>query len=471
MSDRYKILIADDEFNTRETLARYMRRSYDVDTAIDGSEAKEKLSSNSYDLVLTDLRMPGADGFEVLSAANVSGKKTPCIVLTAYGSIVDAVRAVKSGAFDFVSKPIKLDQLEAVIKSALAGKSQNENSSVEEKSSSQIQVSAQHPSADNSSMIIPLDGDPMKSVYDNACAVAASRASVLLCGESGTGKEVIAKLIHDKSARQGKFVPVHCAALTSTILESELFGYEKGAFTGAAEQRKGKFETADGGTLFLDEIGEIDQSTQVKLLRVLETRSFERVGGVEQVKSDFRLVAATNKDLREMVRQGSFREDLYYRLAVINLELPPLRKRQQEIPLLAKKFVREFSTENNRNIPEISPDAIAKLCAFDWPGNIRQLRNVIESCVVLLQGDTITADDIRLPASQTADTGEGVADISVQENEEKNSAKAMKDVEWELIEKTLAECGGNRSKAAEILGISRRTIQRRLQEHEKKNLS
>ena len=311
----------------------------------------------------------------------------------------------------------------------------------------------------------------MKSVYDNACAVAASRASVLLCGESGTGKEVIAKLIHDKSARQGKFVPVHCAALTSTILESELFGYEKGAFTGAAEQRKGKFETADGGTLFLDEIGEIDQSTQVKLLRVLETRSFERVGGVEQVKSDFRLVAATNKDLREMVRQGSFREDLYYRLAVINLELPPLRKRQQEIPLLAKKFVREFSTENNRNIPEISPDAIAKLCAFDWPGNIRQLRNVIESCVVLLQGDTITADDIRLPASQTADTGEGVADISVQENEEKNSAKAMKDVEWELIEKTLAECGGNRSKAAEILGISRRTIQRRLQEHEKKNLS
>ena len=461
MGTRKRLLIADDEFNTRETLARYMRRSYDVDTAMDGVEAKEKLSLNRYDLVLTDLRMPGADGFEVLAAANVSGRKTPCVVLTAYGSIVDAVRAVKTGAFDFVSKPIKLDQLEAVIKSALAGSAPRveENITAPEKSAQKMHES-------NSDMVLPQDGDPMKAVCDNASAVAPSRASVLLCGESGTGKEVIAKLIHDRSGRKGKFVPVHCAALTSTILESELFGYEKGAFTGAAEQKKGKFEIADGGTLFLDEIGEIDLSTQVKLLRVLETRSFERVGGVEQVKSDFRLVSATNRDLRAMVSAGTFREDLYYRLAVINLELPPLRKRRQEIPALVNKFVREFSIENGRDIPVISDEAMQKLCSIEWPGNIRQLRNCIESCVVLLKGDVITAADIPVASVTKADTSVGLDDA---ENEKNNPPvhRGMKEVEWDLIEKTLAECGGNRSKAAEILGISRRTIQRRLSEHEK----
>ena len=260
---------------------------------------------------------------------------------------------------------------------------------------------------------------------------------------------------------------MHCAALTSTILESELFGYEKGAFTGAAEQRKGKFEIADGGTLFLDEIGEIDLATQVKLLRVLETRSFERVGGVEQVKSDFRLVAATNRNLRDMVTDGTFREDLYYRLAVINLELPPLRKRRQEIPALAKKFIREFSLENNRSVPEISDEAMEKLCSFDWPGNIRQLRNCIESCVVLLQKDIIDKDDIPLTMPLIDSVEINAGEIDAQEAK-KSSSKAMRDVEWELIEKTLAECNGNRSKAAEVLGISRRTIQRRLQEHEKK---
>ncbi|MBR7119910.1 MAG: sigma-54-dependent Fis family transcriptional regulator [Lentisphaeria bacterium] len=460
MADRYKILIADDEFNTRETLAKYMRRSYDVDTAIDGIEAKNKLGTNRYDLVLTDLRMPGADGFEVLAAANASGR-TPCVVLTAYGSIVDAVRAVKTGAFDFVSKPIKLDQLEAVIKSALSG-IEPQNGAV--KNAAPVR---EIKASDDTDMIVPQDNDPMKPVYDNACAVAASRASVLLSGESGTGKEVIARLIHEKSGRQGKFVPVHCAALTSTILESELFGYEKGAFTGAAEQRKGKFEIADGGTLFLDEIGEIDLATQVKLLRVLETRSFERVGGVEQVKSDFRLVAATNRNLRDMVTDGTFREDLYYRLAVINLELPPLRKRRQEIPALAKKFIREFSLENNRSVPEISDEAMEKLCSFDWPGNIRQLRNCIESCVVLLQKDIIDKDDIPLTMPHIDSVEINAGEIDAQEAK-KSSSKAMRDVEWELIEKTLAECNGNRSKAAEVLGISRRTIQRRLQEHEKK---
>ena len=462
MSKSYKLLIADDEFNTREMLGRYLRRRYDVDTAMDGVEAISKLSSTSYDLVLTDLRMPGADGFEVLEKANSSGKKTPCIVLTAYGSIVDAVKAVKAGAFDFVSKPIKLDQLETVISSALA--SSEENSAPV---SAAAVSAAGEVSSESGAMVTPQNGSAMKLVYDTACDVAPSRATVLLTGESGTGKEVIARLIHDKSNRQGKFVAVHCAALSSTLLESELFGYEKGAFTGAAERRQGKFESADAGTIFLDEVGEIDLPTQVKLLRVLETRCFERVGGVEQVKSDFRLISATNRDLKQMVKEGTFREDLYYRLAVIDLELPPLRCRRDEIPLLVNKFIREFAAENAKAVPEISSEAMAILSSCDWPGNIRQLRNCIESLVVLLKGDIIQTSDlpeeIKTGSAKIFSAQESVVE-TVPENHP-SQGQAIRDVEWELIEKVLAECNGNRTKAAERLGISRRTIQRRLQEH------
>ena len=462
MSKSYKLLIADDEFNTREMLGRYLRRRYDVDTAMDGVEAISKLSSTSYDLVLTDLRMPGADGFEVLEKANSSGKKTPCIVLTAYGSIVDAVKAVKAGAFDFVSKPIKLDQLETVISSALA--SSEENAAPV---SAAAVSAAGEVSSESGAMVTPQNGSAMKLVYDTACDVAPSRATVLLTGESGTGKEVIARLIHDKSNRQGKFVAVHCAALSSTLLESELFGYEKGAFTGAAERRQGKFESADAGTIFLDEVGEIDLPTQVKLLRVLETRCFERVGGVEQVKSDFRLISATNRDLKQMVKEGTFREDLYYRLAVIDLELPPLRCRRDEIPLLVNKFIREFAAENAKAVPEISAEAMSILSSCDWPGNIRQLRNCIESLVVLLKGDIIQASDlpeeIKTGSAKIFSAQESVVE-TVPENHPAQG-QAIRDVEWELIEKVLAECNGNRTKAAERLGISRRTIQRRLQEH------
>ena len=462
MSKSYKLLIADDEFNTRELLGRYLRRRYDVDTAMDGVEAIKKLESTDYDLVLTDLRMPGADGFEVLEKANKSGRKTPCIVLTAYGSIVDAVKAVKAGAFDFVSKPVKLDQLETVIASALSGAGDAQTEAVNDTGEKTAL-----PAADDAGAIVtPGDGSAMKLVYDTACEVAASRATVLLTGESGTGKEVIARLIHDRSRRKGKFVAVHCAALTSTLLESELFGYEKGAFTGAAERRLGKFETADSGTVFLDEVGEIDLATQVKLLRVLETRCFERVGGVEQVKSDFRLISATNKDLKQMIKDGTFREDLYYRLAVIDLELPPLRRRRDEIPLLVGKFVREFAAENGKSVPEISSEAMSALVACDWPGTIRQLRNCMESVVVLLKNGVIDLNDlpeeIRNGSSADVDIPSAPETVS---GEQQGAGQAIRDVEWELIEKVLAECNGNRTKAAERLGISRRTIQRRLQEH------
>ena len=436
-----RLLIADDEFNTRVALVRYFKRSYDVEAASDGSSAIALLEKEKFDLVLTDMRMPGADGMEVLAAAKAHG--TPTVVLTAYGSIGDAVKAVKSGAFDFVSKPIKLDALSLVIEAALAN------------GGTAVKKSAAVEKAGTTGNLTPVSADdPMKKVYETALAVAGSRASVLLSGESGTGKEVIAKMIHDESHRQGPFVPVHCAALTSTLLESELFGYEKGAFTGANERRIGKFELADQGTLFLDEVGEIDASTQVKLLRVLETRSFERVGGIESVQSDFRLIAATNRDLRKMVTEGTFREDLYYRLSVINLELPPLRERKMMIPHLVEYFTKLFAEENGKPVPEYEPETMKILTECPWHGNIRQLRNCIESMVVLAKNDKLTPADIpdSIRNEQTPKGGKDANSLDIRQSE------------MDLIEKALQECGGNRTRAAEKLGISRRTLLRRLAE-------
>jgi DNA-binding NtrC family response regulator len=313
--------------------------------------------------------------------------------------------------------------------------------------------------------IVAPDGivTPMQGVYETARTVAPSRASVLLSGESGTGKEVIARLIHENSGRSGAFVPVHCAALTSTILESELFGYEKGAFTGANERRSGKFELADKGTVFLDEIGEIDAATQVKLLRVLETRAFERVGGTETVHSDFRLISATNRDLKKMVAEGTFREDLFFRLSVINLKLPPLRERRNEIPALVKLFAAEFAAENAMPVPEILPEAMELLCRAPWQGNIRELRNCIESMVVLSGGKPLGVS--LLPPDITGGSGSfPVQEVSVSQTAESNPAPALDihDAETKLIEQALEKCGGNRTKAAELLGISRRTLQRKL---------
>lgn len=440
-----KLLIADDEFNTREALARYFKRTYDVVEAADGASAIKLLDSEKFDLVLTDMRMPGADGMEVLAAAKAHS--TPTVVLTAYGSIGDAVKAVKSGAFDFVSKPIKLDALSQVIEAALTNAPAGKN----DKAANVVPVEK----IERSGNLFPVSADdPMKKVYDTALAVAESRASVLLSGESGTGKEVVAKMIHRESRRKGQFVPVHCAALTSTLLESELFGYEKGAFTGANERRIGKFEQADQGTIFLDEVGEIDASTQVKLLRVLETHSFERVGGIEAVQSDFRLIAATNRDLRQMVAAGTFREDLYYRLSVINLELPPLRERRMMIPQLVKYFTELFAKENGKPVPEYATETMEILTSAPWHGNIRQLRNCIESMVVLAKNNILTPADI--PESVR---------IEPEIKSGKNSASLdIRQSEMDLIEKALAECGGNRTRAAEKLGISRRTLLRRLAE-------
>ena len=452
---KVRILIVDDENNTREALARYLKLRFDVTTAEDGGAAIELLRHEDFELVLTDLRMPKADGMSVLEAAAGKACRPACILLTAYGSITDAVAAVKKGAFDFVPKPVKLDKLEAVIDAALAARNSEKN--IDNSIPNSVKVAAAPVSSETESkLILPQNPDnPMHKVMEIVDVVAPTRSTVLLTGESGTGKEVIARLLHDRSGRTGYFVAVNCAALTPTLLESELFGHEKGAFTGANEQRKGRFERADHGTLFLDEIGEIDAATQVKLLRVLESRSFERVGGAEPIKVDIRLIAATNRDLRKMVAEKKFREDLYYRLSVVNLELPPLRERSGDIPRLIQQFMKEFSEDNGRNVNSIQPAALKILCDYPWPGNIRELRNCIENMVVRTTGDTLTADvipdEIKERKMIAPENEQPVAPITT-----------LEDTEWAEIEKALAICNGNRTKAAELLGISRRTLHRRL---------
>ena len=456
MPERPKILIADDEYNTREALANYLKRRYDVSAAADGGEAIELLKKQDFDLVLTDLRMPEADGMSVLGAARSKANQPVCILLTAFGSISEAVQAVKHGAFDFLAKPIKLDLLEKKIAAALAAKQPQQ---AETTAADTQKPQASKPSAANAPLLPDDPRDPMSRVLATAAKAAPSRTTVLLTGESGSGKEVVARFIHDRSGRTGLFVPVHCAALTPTLLESELFGHEKDAYTGATQQRRGRFELADGGTLFLDEIGEISPETQIKLLRVLESRSFERVGGTETITVDVRVIAATNRDLKKMVAEHTFREDLYYRLAVVTLELPPLRERPMEIPLLAEKFVREFAAENQRGELKIAPELMKQLESHPWYGNIRELRNCLESMVVLSSGNTLTADDLppqfrdRPDPAATPAPGSGSGTIESNERE--------------LIARALEHCNGNITRAAQELGISRRTLHRRLAEMKK----
>lgn len=453
---KVRILIVDDEHNTREALSRYLKLRFDVTTAEDGGVAIELLRHEDFDLVLTDLRMPKADGMSVLEAAAGKACRPACVLLTAYGSITDAVAAVKKGAFDFVPKPVKLDKLEEVINAALEARSKSMPIDDAVPQSVKVAASPVEAEAENK-LVLPENSDnPMYKVMEIVDVVAPTRSTVLLTGESGTGKEVVARLLHDRSGRTGYFVAVNCAALTPTLLESELFGHEKGAFTGANEQRKGRFERADHGTLFLDEIGEIDAATQVKLLRVLESRSFERVGGTEPIKVDIRLIAATNRDLRKMVADKEFREDLYYRLSVVNLELPPLRERTGDIPRLIDQFIKEFSADNGRAVSKVAPDALKILCEYPWPGNIRELRNCIENMVVRTIGDTLKSDVI------PEEIRERRMIASTSSGETSSVMPTLEDTEWAEIEKALAVCNGNRTRAAELLGISRRTLHRRL---------
>lgn len=445
MTARRSILIIDDERGTREAMGKFLRLDYDVTLAEDGEKGINLLTRNHYDLILSDIRMePGPSGLDVLAASLKLSPPPPCILFTAYGSIETAVEAVKQGAFDFVTKPVNFDRLEIIIRRALESVSlKEENTELKRKLGSSFGVKGM---IGNSAK--------MKNIIETIEQVAPTRTTVLITGESGTGKELVAQAIHQCSGRTGKFVPVHCSALPDNLIESELFGHERGAFTGAVEMRKGRFELAEGGTIFLDEIGEIPLHIQVKLLRVLENRSFERIGGSDTIITDARVVAATNRDLKKMVEEGTFREDLFYRLDVVSLEIPPLRERKEDIPLLVKHYLDVFNKENGKDIG-ITETAMASLCAYAWPGNIRELRNCVERMVVLCRGKMIDLENV--PVDVREGVTPGIAKTVL--------AQPSCDLECNekmLIERALNECRGNRTKAAEKLGISRRTLHRKL---------
>ena len=441
------ILIVDDEKNTREGLRNSLEDSYEVYVAADAAGARAVMETDRIDLLLTDLRLGADNGMELLRWALRQQHQPVCIMMTAYGSIDTAVEAMREGAYDFVTKPVNIDRLDLLIKRALQGSElERENVRLRE------QIDKRY-GLEN----FVGESPAMAHVLETIRQVAPSRATVLITGESGTGKELAAHAIHRLSPRaRGPFVAVHCAALSPQLLESELFGHEKGAFTGAGERRIGRFEQAAGGTLFLDEIGEIDAATQVKILRVLGERVFERVGGNKPITADVRLLAATNRDLARMVSEGKFREDLFFRLNVVQLHLPPLRDRREDIPLLAVHFLREAAKENDKPFRELTGEAMKCLADYDWPGNVRELRAAIEHGVVMASGAKITLRD--LPAAVRASATAGPAARGPL-------PLNLGETELSLIRRALDECKGNRTLAAQKLGISRRTLHRKLREH------
>jgi DNA-binding NtrC family response regulator len=442
------LLIVDDEKHTRDGLSRALGRQYEVLLAEDGQRALDVLSERSVDVVLSDLRMPKMDGMALMKRIMARTPRPVVILLTAYGNEEVAVEAMKQGADDYMPKPVNLDKLELAIQRFLRARDMEaENTQLRQQLNTKYGL--EH---------IIGHSPAMQEVFDTVKQVAASRATVLIQGESGTGKELVAHAIHQMSPRANNpFVTVHCAALSKTLLESELFGHEKGSFTGAAERRRGRFEMADGGSLFLDEIGEIDAATQVKILRVLEERQFERVGGQMTLAVDVRLITATNRNLEEMVKQGDFREDLYYRLHVIALELPPLRARVGDIPLLVNHFVRELAAENGKTVEGLTADAMGILCAYDWPGNVRELRNAIERMVVLGRGGRLGVRDI--PAAVREAVPGYVKPVKG------TGALTLDEAEKQLVIQALRMHDGNRTKAAKQLGVSRRTLHRKLNEY------
>jgi DNA-binding NtrC family response regulator len=445
------VLIVDDEKNTREGLRDALEGDFDVYVAADADGAVATLEAEPVDVMITDLRLGGENGMELIERVLKRPKAPLCIMMTAYGSVDTAVEAMKRGAYDFVTKPVNIDRLEMLIRRALRERdTQRENVELKER----VQRTE--------SLEMMIGRSPaMIEVFNTIRQVAPSRATVLVQGESGTGKELAAHAIHHLSPRANKkFVAVHCMALSPQLLESELFGHERGAFTGATERRIGRFEQAAGGTLFLDEIGEIDPAVQVKILRVLGERTFERVGGNQTLHADVRLVAATNKDLAQLVSEGKFRDDLFFRLNVVQITMPPLRERKEDIPLLVQAFLKEAAEENGKPLRELSPEAMACILDYDWPGNVRQLRTAIEHGIVMCSTPRIGMRDLpaavrdAVPAIQPVETGHAVA----------SDALDLHHAERLLIFRALEESGGNRTMAAERLGISRRTLHRRLKE-------
>lgn len=445
---KFNILIIDDEKNIREGLADALEmEGYNTFLAENGKVGLERIRKGDIDLVITDLRMPEVSGEEIVRHVTSETPGLPVIVLTGHGTIDDAVDAMRNGAYNFLTKPLNLDKLILTVKRALERR---------ELVITQKMLQSELKTKKTFDTIIGKSSE-MQKVFQKIRKVASSKASVLITGESGVGKELVANAIHQLSNRgKQKLISVNCAALSKDLLESELFGHEKGSFTGAQGLHRGRFELAHNSTLFLDEIGEIDQNIQVKILRVLQERKFERVGGEETIDVDVRVIAATNKDLEKEIQLGKFREDLYYRLNVVHIHIPPLRERKDDIPLLIASFLQEFAKENDKEIEGIDTRARSALYKFDWPGNIRQLRNCIESAVVMCEGKFITLED--LPPSVRQATDANVIQIP--------TGITMDEAEKIIITQTLAMQKGNKSKTADILGIGRKTLHRKLEEYD-----
>ncbi len=469
------ILIVDDDDNMREAMKEtVLRLGVSVDTAENGRTGFEKATKKVYDLIISDMRMPEIDGLSMFEMLKATGIKTPVCFVTAYGSVTGAVEALKIGAYDYILKPFSPEVIEELIRRTF------------ELAGSQSSAAGNVSLEDNSKKGTVYKSAYMEHIFSLAKDVAESEATVLITGESGTGKEVLARFIHENSGHaKGPFGAVNCAAIPENLIESELFGYEKGAFTGAVNKKIGKFEAADGGTILLDEIGEIPLHLQAKLLRVLQEREVERLGALKPSKINTRVLATTNRNLKVMSEEGSFREDLYYRLNVISMELPPLRDRKEDVADLSLFFIKKYSEINKKPVKPLSDDALKTLQSYEWPGNVRELEHTIERAVVLSKTTEITSKDLFLHgitiAGFKSNPKEDIKDIIKEEKEEKDAKEAkysaeehkvdnavgrtIADVEQELILKTLQDVSGNRTKAAEILGITVRTLRNKLNEY------
>jgi two-component system, NtrC family, response regulator HydG len=447
MADPATLLVADDDPGLRESLERTLtREGYQVVLASDGRAALERVQAGGIDLIVTDLRMPGLTGLELLRAAKAILPDVDVILLTAFGTVEEAVKAMKDGAYDFLTKPFRREQLIKLIDKALERRDLIEQNRDLKKQLEDLRAKGQIIGA----------SPTWRRMMTLVEQVADSSATILIQGESGTGKELVARTIHERSARRnGPFVAVNCAALPETLLESELFGYEKGAFTGAAGRKEGRFELANGGTLFLDEVTDLSLVTQPKILRMLQEGEFERLGGTRTIQVDVRIVAATNRDLSEMVKDKRFREDLYYRLNVITVRVPPLREHPEDIRLLAQHYLRVYSAKNGRKLEAFSNEAIARLESYAWPGNVRELENLVERSVLLARKDRIDAEDL---PEEVMGVKRPPRDAILE-----LVGTPLADIEERLLDETLRITGGNKTQAADLLGIDVRTVARKLE--------
>jgi two-component system response regulator HydG len=451
MNERSRILVVDDEESHRIMLRAVLQEEgYEVSEASDGTEAVKAVEQEPFDLILLDIRMRTMDGIEALGEIRKISPLVPVLIMTAYASVKTAVEALKAGAFEYLTKPLDIDELKVLIEKALEiYHLRAENIALKERLGDRFDFSK-----------IIGKSKKMKEVFDTLSLVAPTDATVLILGESGTGKELVANSIHHNSPRASQpFVKVSCAALPETLLEGELFGHEKGAFTGAIARREGRFQLAHRGTIFLDEVGEMSVTTQTKLLRVLQEKEFEPLGSSRTIKTDVRVIAASNKDLEREVKEGRFREDLFYRLNVVPVSLPPLRERREDIPALAAHFFAVYREKNRKELKDISGKAMDMLMRYEWPGNIRELENCMERAVILARGEIIAPADLP-PIIQSLSREREIQGLNLP------SGISLQEVERTLILKTLEDTGGNRSRAAEILGINRRTLQNKLREYE-----